>query len=179
MPGIYASAMQNTVVQGRWPPKMLTIALYYNTLSGNNHGLGLNDVNDQMLNNPGAHASCHPNAIMFMNIVSTAVPALFANDDVFGLGDGKRDGAAALDVAAGQLALTQDYKAIWVKYGLHSFTLMTGAAGERVESFEAWAGHPIGYFFHRSVFEEPDDLGYPRVADSRPTRAEASAALGD
>ena len=178
MPGAYALAMQATLVQGRWPNELLTLALYSNGMEAN-HANGQDILNDFIVNNPDQRASCHPNAIMFMNIVSNQNPLqLFPNDDVFGLGNGKVDGAAAADVLAGQNALALDNRAIWVKYGLHSFTLITGTS-KTIESFEGWAGNPVGYFFHRSVCQEPDDLGYPRVLNSRPTRAQASTALGN
>lgn len=179
VPGAYALAMQATLVAGRWPNKLLTLALYYNSMHAN-HVNGQDDLNDFIVNNADQRASCHPNAIMFMNLVSSVNPGpLFPGDDVFGLAPhGKNGNAAQADVATGQTAMMLDEHAIWVKYGAHSFVLLTGRANH-IESFEGWAGHPHGYFFHQSVCQEPDDLGHPRVANSRPTRATARDAIGD
>jgi hypothetical protein len=150
--------------------------LHYNVLH-QNHQLGQDAVNVFILS-PNLTASCHPNAIMFMNVVSNAN---FVNDNVFGLlPNGKHDAAAAADVLAGQNALVVNDRAVWVKYGAHSFVLLTGQ-NNVLESFEAWAGAAGGYEFHRSVCVEPDDLGFPRVVGARLllTRAVGAAALAD
>ncbi len=179
MPGAYALCMQQTLVAGRWPNLLLNAMLYHDTLHAN-HALGLDIVNNFILD-PNL-PSCHPAAIRFMNVVH---PGLFAGDDVFGLGDGKHDGAALLDVQAAQLAVQQNDQAIWVRYGGangHSFVLLTGHAAH-LESFEAWAGQGGGYFFHQSVCDEPDWLGYHNGHRVHPrntlTRNAAQAALGD
>jgi hypothetical protein len=163
-------------MQGRWPEELLTLALHCNTMRENfNHQ---NHINNYILYmSDDAQASCHPNAIMFMNIVSQAN---YPNDEepaVQVVGD------AALNnhINPARAAVLTDDKAIWIKYGAHSFVLLTGKQ-DRVESFEAWAGgnpdHPSYYRFHQSVLQEPDSLGVPRVADSRPTRAQAREAIG-
>lgn len=175
MPGIYATVMRDVKVQGRWPDQLLTLALHCNTMrtNFNNHD---HDFTYQLYRTPDAQASCHPNAIMFMNIVSRAN---YPNDETPAV---QVVGQAALanHIAPAQAAVQTDGKAIWVKYGAHSFVLLT--SGDPIESFEAWAGgdpqNPTFYRFHQSVLEEPDSLGVPRVHNARPTRAQASEAIG-
>jgi hypothetical protein len=144
--------------------------LHYNTLEKNFTNSD-QESNLYLVNNDVAMASCHPNAIMFMNVVSQAG---YANDEEpapLRVGD-----PAVQDVVAAQAAVMQNDKAIWVKYNLHSFVLLTGEGGE-VESFEAWAAQRQPYMFHLSVLNEPDDLGLPRVT-GRPSREQAREALG-
>ena len=170
MPGPYAQAMRSQLGKGGWPPALLTLMLHYNTLkrnfTDNEHGSNLYLVDSGV-----AMASCHPNAIMFMNVVSRAG---YANDEE--PAPPLADDLAARNVVAAQAAVMQNGKAIWVKYGLHSFVLLTGDGGE-VESFEAWAAQRKPYLFHLSELVEPDDLGLPRVP-GRPSREQAREALG-
>jgi len=176
MPGIYATAMRSIMMLGRWPEELLTLALHCNTMRDNfNRGEHIN--NYLLFVSEDAQASCHPNAIMFMNIVSQAN---YANDEEPAV---QAVGVAALTnhINPARAAVLTDDKAIWIKYGDHSFVLLSGKH-DRIESFEAWAGgnpvNPSFYRFHQSVLREPDSLGVPRVADSRPTRALAREAIG-
>ncbi len=176
MPGIYATAMRAVAEQGKWPHGLLTVSLHRNTMK-NNFDRNDHSLNYLLVSTEASQASCHPNAIMFMNLVSQAN---YANDETPAdqvVGDAARDN----HVNPAKLAVMQNNKAIWVKYGAHSFVLLTGGH-DRIESFEAWAGgNPANlsyYLFHRSVVEEPDSLGVPRVPNSRPTRTRAREALG-
>lgn len=168
--------MQQALVAGRWDPVLISSMLHYNALQANHVG-GMDVMNDFILS-PNLTASCHPNAIMFTNMLA---PGTFPNDNAFGLNPlGKHDGAAAADVALGQAALALNDRVVWVKYGLHSFVLLTGNDNV-LETFEAWAGAAGGYEFHRSVCIEPDDVGHPRVVGGRLalTRAVGHQALAD
>jgi hypothetical protein len=169
-------AMQQALQIGRWPNVLISSMLHYNALHAN-HLAGNHVMNDFILS-PNLTASCHPNAIMFANVVA---PGSFPGDNAFGLlPAGKQDGAAAADVALGQAALGVNDRLVWVKYGLHSFVLLTGHHNI-LETFEAWAGGGGGYEFHQSVCNEPDDVGHPRVVGGRLllTRAIGAAALAD
>ncbi len=174
MPGAYAQIMLQQQMAGRWPVDLITLMLHYNTMHGN-FNAGMPELNYQMLTDANVLASCHPNAIMFMNMVCAAP---YANDMAPAVMVG--DAAAAVHVAAAQAAVLLDNRAIWVKYGSgeghsHSIVLLTGTSNI-IEPLEGWAG-AAGYFFHESVVEA-DTLGGARNRP-RPTRAAASTALGN
>lgn len=174
MPGAYTQIMLHQQMGGRWPLDQITLMLHYNTMQGN-FNAGMHDLNYQMINDTQALASCHPNAIMFMNI---ACAAPYPNDMEPAVM--VRDAAAGVHVAAARAAVLLDNQAIWVKYGSgeghsHSIVLLTGTA-DRIEPLEGWAGADP-YFFHQSVVEA-DTLGGDRD-HQRPTRADARTALGN
>ncbi len=198
MPGTYAQIMLDAYQAGRWPLKFISLMLHYREMH-NNHEASQHSQQRLKIEDENGWASCHPNAIMFMNVVSNAG---YENDDTVGtMAEGQQ---AANYVNAGRTALALDNKAIWVKYGSsenhsHSIVLLTGRANQ-VECFEGWAGkeeipkaeleearrrsgnpnlthRDRGYQFHWSV-QQADELGGARNRQ-RPTRAEARTALED
>lgn len=173
MPGIYATAMRSVLIQGYWPRKLLSFALQRNDMKAN-YDAGDHWANATMLNDM-AWASCHPQAIRFMNLVSD----LDYSEDAAPVNLAYDEDAMTNHVQPAMAAVVSDRKALWVMYGGHSFVILTSGGG--VEIFEAWAGgarrRELEYYycFHQSVLEEPAVVGIPR--HRLPTRQEARLAF--
>lgn len=151
MPGKLATVLNQDVLIIPWPKDFLSKMLFHENLEANfdldSHAFSLGIVADVRVS-----ASCHPNAIMTMNLISDADYDEF-EDSTLQFGD---QAQAHVDTARG--AIEDGDRAIWVRYGAHSFVLMSHPDTDRVESVEAWAGgHATGYPFHRSVEPQQAD----------------------